>query len=185
MKRFMQKVVLLMCCFAFICIAACGNVESKGDGGDTTHEEEQGNSNEDDMAKEMYIKIGQTVLTAVLEDNSSVEALIDLLPISLTMRDYGGFEKVGEIGATLPQNNEGITTSFGDLILYQGNQLRYKYMVVDAVGEDCRSYTSGVKKYFRRRGSEGNYFSDKVNDFRKEFLVQEILFCFFALRSKT
>ena len=127
MKRFMQKVVLLMCCFAFICIAACGNVESKGDGGDTTHEEEQGNSNEDDMAKEMYIKIGQTVLTAVLEDNSSVEALIDLLPISLTMRDYGGFEKVGEIGATLPQNNERITTSFGDLILYQGNQFSIYY----------------------------------------------------------
>ena len=116
-----------MCCFVFICIAACGNVESKGDGGDTAYEEEQGNSNEDDMAKEMYIKIGPTVLTAVLEDNSSVEALIDLLPMSLTMRDYGGFEKVGEIGATLPQNNEGITTSFGDLILYQGNQFSIYY----------------------------------------------------------
>lgn len=128
MKRFMERVVLFVCCFAFIGIAACGNVESKSDSGDATHEEEQENSEaEENMTKEMYIKIGQTVLTAVLEDNSSVKALVDLLPISLIMRDYGGFEKVGVLGETLPQNNERITTSFGDLILYQGNQFSIYY----------------------------------------------------------
>jgi hypothetical protein len=62
-------------------------------------------------------------LTATLVDNSSTRALLDLLgsgPLTLDMDDYGGFEKVGPLGTTLPRNDEPTTTGPGDLILYQG-----------------------------------------------------------------
>jgi hypothetical protein len=62
-------------------------------------------------------------LTATLADNSSTRALLDLLatgPLTLNMVDYGGFEKVGPLGTTLPRNDEPVTTGPGDLILYQG-----------------------------------------------------------------
>ena len=41
--------------------------------------------------------------------------------------DYGNFEKVGYIGFNLPQNNENITTTAGDVILYQGNNICLYY----------------------------------------------------------
>ncbi len=62
-------------------------------------------------------------MTATLADNSSAGALKDLLkkgPVTINMSDYGNFEKVGPLGTTLPRNDEQITTSAGDIILYQG-----------------------------------------------------------------
>ena len=41
--------------------------------------------------------------------------------------DYGNFEKVGDIGHTLPQNNENITTGLGDIILYHGTSICIYY----------------------------------------------------------
>lgn len=72
----------------------------------------------------MNIEVGDTVLTATLVDNSSVDALKEALsegPITVDMRDYGDMEKVGSLGMDLPRNDEQITTEAGDLILYQGN----------------------------------------------------------------
>ncbi len=43
------------------------------------------------------------------------------------MHDYGSFEKVGSLGTTLPRNDIQITTSAGDIILYQGNQITIYY----------------------------------------------------------
>ena len=47
--------------------------------------------------------------------------------VNVAMRDYGGFEKVGALGTTLPTNDEPITTEPGDVILYQGNQITIYY----------------------------------------------------------
>ena len=47
--------------------------------------------------------------------------------VRVAMRDYGGFEKVGALGTTLPTNDEPITTEPGDVILYQGNQITIYY----------------------------------------------------------
>ncbi len=71
-----------------------------------------------------------TVFTATLADNSSAEALKDLLTegdLTIEMSDYGNMEKVGPIGQSLPRNDEHITTSPGDLILYQGSNLVIYY----------------------------------------------------------
>lgn len=41
----------------------------------------------------------------------------------ITMSKYGGFEQVGSLGTTLPSNDERITTSPGDIVLYSSNQI--------------------------------------------------------------
>ena len=43
------------------------------------------------------------------------------------MSDYASMEKVGPIGASLPTNDEQISTGAGDIILYQGNSLVIYY----------------------------------------------------------
>ena len=71
-----------------------------------------------------------TAFTATLADNSSAEALKALLAegdLTIEMSDYGNMEKVGPIGQSLPRNDEHITTSPGDLILYQGSNLVIYY----------------------------------------------------------
>lgn len=76
------------------------------------------------------ITIGDTIITATLVDNSSVDALKASLaegPITVNMRDYGNMEKVGSLGMDLPRNDQQITTAAGDIILYQGNALVIYY----------------------------------------------------------
>ncbi len=78
----------------------------------------------------MYIKIGDTILTAELADNSSADALKEMLSegsVTIEMSDYANFEKVGDLGKSLPRNDEQITTEAGDLILYQGNNFVIYY----------------------------------------------------------
>ena len=47
--------------------------------------------------------------------------------LTICMSDYGNFEKVGNLGATLPRNDTRITTGPGDIILYQGNSITIYY----------------------------------------------------------
>ncbi len=73
---------------------------------------------------------GSNKLSATLSGNSSATAFYELLkkaPVTIKMRDYGNFEKVGSLGASLPRNDTQITTSAGDIILYQGNQITIYY----------------------------------------------------------
>ena len=77
-----------------------------------------------------YIHVNDAVLAVKAEDNSSTEALLQLLEagdITISMHDYGSFEKVGPLGTTIPRNDEDITTTPGDVILYQGNQVTIYY----------------------------------------------------------
>lgn len=78
----------------------------------------------------MNIKVGDTVLTAALEDNSSAEGLKNLLangPLTINMSDYANMEKVGPIGTNLPRNDQNTVTSAGDLILYLGSSFVIYY----------------------------------------------------------
>ena len=86
----------------------------------------------DEKAKgnQMKITVGNIELTAVLENNSSAQALKELLaegPLTIEMSDYGNMEKVGPIGTNLPRNDTAITAGPGDIILYQGNSLTIYY----------------------------------------------------------
>ena len=73
---------------------------------------------------------GSHTLTATLVNNSSANALYNLLkraPVTIKMSDYSNFEKYGPIGISLPRNDTKITTTAGDIILYQGNQIAIYY----------------------------------------------------------
>lgn len=85
---------------------------------------------ENNMDNQIKIKIGDKILTATLAENSSAEALKEILSkedITINMNDYGNFEKVGTLGINLPRNDEQITTQAGDLILYQGDSFVIYY----------------------------------------------------------
>lgn len=84
----------------------------------------------DKSANTMNITINGKTVSCQLIDNSSTRALLAQLEkgdITYEADDYGNFEKVGNIGVSLPQNNESITTTAGDVILYQGNNICLYY----------------------------------------------------------
>ena len=86
----------------------------------------------------MYIYVNGNKLEVTLADNRAVTALVEILEqgdITYTANDYGGFEKVGSIGRSLPTENTQITTEAGDVILYSGNQIVLFY------GSNSWSYT--------------------------------------------
>lgn len=89
-------------------------------GNNTTPNEDNGGNQTMNL---IYIHVNNTVLAAELENNSSAQALVNLLQqgdITIDMNDYASFEKVGDIGTSLPRNDTNITTQAGDLILYLG-----------------------------------------------------------------
>ena len=80
-----------------------------------------------DMIK---IKVNNNVLEVKLEDNEATKSLVGILKkgdITVNANEYGGFEKVGNLGFSLPRNDKNITTSPGDIVLYQGNQISLFY----------------------------------------------------------
>lgn len=86
----------------------------------------------------MYLTIKENKIKVTLCDNAAVNALVELLKqgdIVYTASDYGGFEKVGSLGHSLPASNAQITTQAGDVILYSGNQIVLFY------GSNSWSYT--------------------------------------------
>lgn len=84
------------------------------------------NESSDQEGAMLKITVGDQELLATFADNSSAEDFRKLLsqgPVTISMEDYGGFEKVGPLGTTLTRNDTRITTQPGDVILYQGNQI--------------------------------------------------------------
>lgn len=98
------------------------------------------NSGETDttMPETIKITVSGKTLPVKIEDNEATRALVAALSeasITYEAHDYGGFEKVGPLGLTLPANNSQITTQPGDVILYSGNQIVLFY------GNNTWSYT--------------------------------------------
>lgn len=87
---------------------------------------------------EIYITIDGKTMPVRLVDNAATRELTTVLresPITYEADDYGGFEKVGMLGRSLPTSNSQLTTSAGDVILYSGNQIVLFY------GSNSWSYT--------------------------------------------
>lgn len=85
-----------------------------------------------------YLTVEGATFPATFADNQGAEALADLLtdgPLTLSLEDYGGFEKVGSLGQSLPTSNTHMSTQSGDIVLYQGNQIVLFY------GSNAWSYT--------------------------------------------
>lgn len=94
-----------------------------------------GSDSMDDMVK---IKINDEVFDVRLENNSATEELIKTLEkgnVTVNATEYGGFEKVGDLGFSLPTSDENVNTSPGDIVLYQGDKMSLFY------GSHSWSYT--------------------------------------------
>ena len=74
----------------------------------------------------MKLKIGDTEVPVIWEENESVDALKALAaegPLTIHMSMYGGFEQVGPIGQDIVSNDQQTTTQAGDIVLYSGDQI--------------------------------------------------------------
>lgn len=74
----------------------------------------------------MRLKINDTVLRVLWEENESVAALEELVreqPLVVAMSPYGGFEQVGSLGRSLPRADVQTVTEPGDVMLYSGSQI--------------------------------------------------------------
>ena len=95
-----------------------------------TGSSDKGDSSDMKITIQITSDSGSHKLTATLVDNSSATAFYNLLkkaPVTIKMSDYSNFEKFGPIGTSLPRNDTQITTTAGDIILYQGNQIAIYY----------------------------------------------------------
>lgn len=83
----------------------------------------------------MYITIGDQTQSIILADNDATRALVQKLPVSVTLNSSGGFEIWGPLGFSLPTSNQQITAQPGDVVLYNGSNICLFY------GSNSWSYT--------------------------------------------
>ena len=86
----------------------------------------------------MKLEINGKTLTAKLSDSTAAGELAEKLkagPVTLTLNEYGGFEKVGKLPWALTAEDTQIAAQPGDILLYQGNQITVMY------GENAWRYT--------------------------------------------
>ncbi len=99
--------------------------------GETVTEEQAAEAaSSETAALTVFAEIGDVRFPVTLSENASAAALLEKLsagPLELTLRDYGGFEKVGTLPWTLPRSDTSLVTAPGDLVLYQGNQITIYY----------------------------------------------------------
>ena len=72
---------------------------------------------------DMTLFIDGKEMPVTWEDNASVNELKEICPLKVNMSMYGGFEQVGSIGQSISRDDKQITTEFGDIVLYSGNQI--------------------------------------------------------------
>ena len=75
----------------------------------------------------MKLSIDNQELDVAWEDNDSVKALKGILPLTINMHEYGGFEQTGSIGQSIVRNDSQIDVVPGDIVLYSGNVISVFY----------------------------------------------------------
>ena len=142
----MKKLFIIFTALVLIMgMAACGDINQSSEIGSMAPDSNQQtktevilNSETEEISMKMNVQIGDTSFTATLEDNAATSELIEIMreaPITISMSDYSGFEKVGPLGRSLTTDNHQTTTSAGDIVLYSGNQIVIFY------GSNSWSYT--------------------------------------------
>ena len=121
----MKRLFAFLISVFLLASTACANGNSK-----KTISSDKGELSDMKISIQITSDSGSHTLTATITDNSSATAFYQLLeksPVTIKMSEYGNFEKVGPLGTSLPRNDTQITTTAGDIILYQGNQITIYY----------------------------------------------------------
>lgn len=82
--------------------------------------------------------VNDYTFVVILENTKAASELYEIVktnPLTLELSDYSGFEKVGELGRSLTTNDRQTTTSPGDIVLYNGDNIVVFY------GSNSWSYT--------------------------------------------
>ena len=113
---------MIICILLIFLMAGCSTKKEK------TAETKETSENEITEKEDVNMKlwINEEEVSVIWQDNESVEALKDIVKendLQISMSMYGGFEQVGAIGQSLPRNDVQTTTSYGDIVLYSGDQL--------------------------------------------------------------
>ena len=125
----MKKDLLVLMSFLLILsLVSCNRNNMESNDSLSTSSINSSDKNDEENMK-INLSVNDYNLEATLLDNASAKAL------TLQLSEYGGFEKVGPIGKTLPSNDSRINAQPGDLILYASNQLSLMY------GSNSWSYT--------------------------------------------
>ena len=134
-RKIMSGVILSV----LLLLTGCtGTKDAVADTGSKSHiAAQQENAPSSAPSKELTMKltIDNTVVPVTWEHNSSTAALHKLLPLTIKLSPYGGFEQVGSIGQSIGSADEQMTTHYGDIVLYAGNKLVIFY------GSNSWSYT--------------------------------------------
>lgn len=72
------------------------------------------------------LSVNNTPIPVLWEENKSVEELFSLLgneAITLHTERYGGFEQVGSLPQSITSDDVQMTTTTGDIVLYNGNSI--------------------------------------------------------------
>lgn len=99
------------------------SVVSEAEGSILTEESMSGQE-ENEMQTEIRITVNGKSWTAALEDTPSVRALLEKLPLTLTMQELNGNEKYYRFSDSFPTKEERMEEIHaGDLMLYQSQYL--------------------------------------------------------------
>ena len=141
----MKRVIFLAA--AMLLLAGCGakdtssaltvqTVQQKAD--ETTKMTQETEEAVKDKKAKLKIEVNGYTLTAELADSSAAQELSDLIreePLTLKLKEYGSFEKVGALPQSLSADDMRVTAEPGDIMLYQGDQITIFY------GTNTWSYT--------------------------------------------
>ncbi len=113
MKITFAIIFSLTCMQLYACSQSTG-IEPENDSNDTTNTE----------FMKLKVTVGAHVFTTTLQDNATVTAFKEKLPMTINMKELNGNEKYYELSDNLPSNpsNPG-TIQKGDLMLYGSNTL--------------------------------------------------------------
>ena len=129
----MKKRIAIMLCLAFVCCAGGCEKETAQSTAPSTETEVQ-----EEEAVTMKLYINDTEVPVVWENNAAVEALAADAgkgDIVVNMSMYGGNEQFGPLGKSYPASNRQVTTSNGDIVLFNNDQ------IVAFYGSNTWSYT--------------------------------------------
>ena len=129
----MKNIFAIMLCLAFVCCAGGCEKETVQSTVPSTETEVQ-----EEEAVTMKLYINDTEVPVVWENNAAVEALAaeaETGDIVVKMSMYGGNEQFGPLGKSYPASNRQVTTSNGDIVLFNNDQIVVFY------GSNTWSYT--------------------------------------------
>ena len=122
-----RKIISVVMLSVMLLLSGCtGAQETAADTGSKVQEAvPQENTSVAEPKKEQAMKliIDDKVVPVTWEQNASTAALQKLLPLTIKMSPYGGFEQVGHIGQSIVSSDKQTTTQYGDIVLYAGNKL--------------------------------------------------------------